>query len=903
MTTFTTPINQVSSLYVGYFGRAGDPSGTNYWLGQLNAGAITLANMASSFASQPDAKAKYPYLANPAIGDPGAFVDQVFQNLFNHTADVAGRAYWVAQLTAAGGTASAVGSMILNIISGASGGDSTTITNKVDVSSDFTVKASNAGTTWNANAAAQSSAEVASVNDTAASVTAAKAMTDAYIAAAPGPQSNFTLGIDTLTTSAQNANFNAPMIFNAPTGALVQSLQSGDAAIDTASPAGPGLSNKGLFTGVLDALVSNVMMRNIPTHSVTALGGGIAGYSGDITGLTTLINSSSVVDLQVGAAGGGIDKGGVAGTTTTAGTLLNTIRMNNVSGNTTVFLNAAALAGASDGLRIDVAGTFGTSLAPNTISAKTDTAAAGQVMNGYETLDINAAGATFLRLADATSGIASTTGLGLSGAGSLSLFGEATEAHFTKVTTIDAATQTGGVTITGATTAGGFLTGNTVLTSFKGGSGADSLDISSMTAAQAGAFATLDGGGGNDTLVVAPAVLNATTPLPATSFEVLGVAAGLVGTIDYSMLGGVGTIRLVGLATVADIVFNNLPSGITFDSQNFANGSRFNLNGPAGTFDILNILTTDIGLTGVYFGLNVSDFETVNLTASGNVIWGSDSVVRMIPSAGGLLTFNLIDNVDTGGGEDILFVSNLDVGLGTINVFSTDPSIVSGYVSLGTVTASVVNASGLHPGASPTTRGLEMFGDAANPITILGSVGADRLVGSLVNDTIFGGAGNDTLSGDPGGDVITTGTGADTLGVSDNFASSIQGIEASGQNLTASIAAGQTLVFANGSIGNVDRVTDFISGTDKMDVTNANVAPTPLFGGNGTTALALNQVYVLYGAWAASTGTFTVAAGYLTGASQDALVYQGNSVQSANTHSGIVLLTGLGQALVAADFS
>src|SRR5262245_52141373 len=90
VTTFTTPLNQVSSLYVGYFGRAGDPNGESYWIGQLNAGTVTLSQIAASFSVQPEATAKYPYLANPNIGDPGTFVDQVYQNMFNHTADAAG---------------------------------------------------------------------------------------------------------------------------------------------------------------------------------------------------------------------------------------------------------------------------------------------------------------------------------------------------------------------------------------------------------------------------------------------------------------------------------------------------------------------------------------------------------------------------------------------------------------------------------------------------------------------------------------------------------------------------------------------------------------------------------------------------------------------------------------------
>ena len=37
MTTFTSTTDQVQSLYVGYFGRAGDPAGANSWIG---AGAV-----------------------------------------------------------------------------------------------------------------------------------------------------------------------------------------------------------------------------------------------------------------------------------------------------------------------------------------------------------------------------------------------------------------------------------------------------------------------------------------------------------------------------------------------------------------------------------------------------------------------------------------------------------------------------------------------------------------------------------------------------------------------------------------------------------------------------------------------------------------------------------------------
>jgi Ca2+-binding RTX toxin-like protein len=194
---------------------------------------------------------------------------------------------------------------------------------------------------------------------------------------------------------------------------------------------------------------------------------------------------------------------------------------------------------------------------------------------------------------------------------------------------------------------------------------------------------------------------------------------------------------------------------------------------------------------------------------------------------------------------------------------------------------------------------------ATAAISLVGSAGADLFRGSGAADSINGGAGDDRLDGGAGGDVITTGTGVDTLGLSSgggNFARAGESVVASGQNLTTTIAAGQTLVFATGSAGNVDRVTDFVSSTDKMDVFNAGVAPTSLFGGSGTAALNNNQVYVLYGTYAAATGTFTVASGFVAGVTADAVVFQGNGTLSANDHTGTVVMIGLNQALVAADF-
>ena len=131
-------------------------------------------------------------------------------------------------------------------------------------------------------------------------------------------------------------------------------------------------------------------------------------------------------------------------------------------------------------------GVVGTTAAPN---------------NAYETETFSATAATFAQLSNGASGVLSTTKLALSGAGAMQLSAGPAGA-FTKLTTIDASADTGGVVITGATDvatpnavtalnagAAGLLTGNTVLTSFAGGTGADRLDIVTMTtAAQLAAF-------------------------------------------------------------------------------------------------------------------------------------------------------------------------------------------------------------------------------------------------------------------------------------------------------------------------------------------------------------------------------------------------------------------------------
>lgn len=132
---------QVASLYLGYFGRAGDPAGQAYWHDQLAAGSPgALASVAASFAVQAEAKAAYPLLADPHQATPAviaSFIDQVYENLFGRDPDAAGAAYWQNELAASVAT-TGVGSFVLNVISGAQAGDAATLAHRAEVVAFFT---------------------------------------------------------------------------------------------------------------------------------------------------------------------------------------------------------------------------------------------------------------------------------------------------------------------------------------------------------------------------------------------------------------------------------------------------------------------------------------------------------------------------------------------------------------------------------------------------------------------------------------------------------------------------------------------------------------------------------------------------------------------------------------------
>jgi len=149
---------QVAVNYAAFFARAPDAHGFEFWVGQFNdgrakQGAATLfANIASSFGVSNEAKALYPFLANPQKANDSqikAFLDTVYDNMFNRSLDAPGLAYWSNQIKQALAGGKFVGSVLVDIISGTqAGSDLRTLTGKMEVALEYVHQEQAHNTRW-----------------------------------------------------------------------------------------------------------------------------------------------------------------------------------------------------------------------------------------------------------------------------------------------------------------------------------------------------------------------------------------------------------------------------------------------------------------------------------------------------------------------------------------------------------------------------------------------------------------------------------------------------------------------------------------------------------------------------------------------------------------------------------
>ena len=326
----------------------------------------------------------------------------------------------------------------------------------------------------------------------------------------------------------------------------------------------------------------------------------------------------------------------------------------------------------------------------------------------------------------------------------------------------------------------------------------------------------LNGGAGTDTLGMTSAAAIAASALTGTAstdlqalfsnFEVLSLADSLgTGTIDMAKLDGMNSLVLNGHdgATV-----NGLTSGATIEETFFAN------------------FYMTVNMTGA--GTGAADVLNLKMTSSYDI--------REMVAAAGVETINVVTtDTDTTAHTNALY---LDVANATSVIISGNTG-VNVFSLANNFMITNFDASGISGAAADASvLGVTFASDNATDtatVTIKGGSGNDDLTGFFAMDVITGGLGDDYLFGMGGKDTLNGGDGADTLfgGVAADMMTG-----GAGKDI---FQYGATATDSNGV--NTDTVTDFVSGTDKIDTATT---VTYVGGANGYGAVLTSLTGVAY---------------------------------------------------------
>ena len=307
--------------------------------------------------------------------------------------------------------------------------------------------------------------------------------------------------------------------------------------------------------------------------------------------------------------------------------------------------------------------------------------------------------------------------------------------------------------------------------SVTGGAGNDVYTVNNL-----GNSVTVDGGLGVDTVKTSATALNQTqianVNVENLNFTVGSTTLNLTGNANITGVGyeaGFGASTLAGAAT-----------GTTITTHAAGTSLGVSLGSVTPTNDTLNFVVGKTGATG-------SDgIAAGTITATGVEVMNFTSQAKTVPTTGATNTATV-----AGTSVDTVTVTG-----------STKFALTQSGGSIKSYDAT--NATGVQDTSNITFKstGATVTGGSGNDI-LTGGAGADILTGNAGNDTITGGAGNDQLFGGAGNDSLIAGTGKDTLTGGDGA---------------------DVFSFADGDSvsSNINTVTDFVSGVDRISVGQAN---------------------------------------------------------------------------------
>jgi S-layer protein len=320
----SSPLDFVEEDYIGFYNRAGDAPGANFWVNQLNTNNTALG-VAVGFAVSSESTAIYPYLASPQVLDPTTYITQIYTNVLGRAPDAPGLAFWQAELTRLNTLYTGPNNTVINLPAGTklpnanvdpkvvaaaelltemlqsvnmqSGtADAMLMANRVTVAEDYTTRTGNAGVTYSQ---ASSHAVILATTSDPTTVATAEAITTNYIT--NGTNAVFTLttavdapGTGAFATASITGNNNA--IFGTVGGAAA-TYTPGDQIIGVVGSVNNVLNltdgNSGGNTNItgVAATVSNI--SNLVVNSGEAVTVNTVTSTAGFTGLTSLTVTSA----------------------------------------------------------------------------------------------------------------------------------------------------------------------------------------------------------------------------------------------------------------------------------------------------------------------------------------------------------------------------------------------------------------------------------------------------------------------------------------------------------------------------------------------------------------------------------------------------------------------------------
>jgi len=651
---------------------------------------------------------------------------------------------------------------------------------------------------------------------------------------------DFTLGTDNVSGTANADTFSAPLLFNAPTGTNVPSLQTGDEAAG-----GDGMDSLNATFNFGGATTVAPTLGGIETHNITDFGTAATTLGG--TGITgaTAFNFRNSTNTN-------------AFTITNLPNLVDVGVKNQAVGATLTFATAAS-DGSSDEATLTVDGLTG---AGTTVTLTTGTT------NGIETLSI-AANNTASSFSDVAMNGTTLTTVNVSGDANLTL----TTSLDANVTTVNASGATANTTLT-QTNAGAFT--------YTGGAGNDSMTLG----ATFGTTDTLDGAGGTDTLGGTTAALGGTTSnqTNVSNFEKLAVSDAHTTALNVSHFGSItGVDLLVGSNTGT---ITNASSGI-----NVSCGARATNPNGGGTLtvSVSGSATTDEGTltlndcdqTGL---VTFTGFETLNLVSNldldGSAAAGGTAGVNTL--TGGLTV------TDSAATEKVVVTGTEALTLGA--ALAADEVDASGFGHNFIMGAATTPAGAIINGGSGSDT---LFGSSGADI-INGNSGADTLNALAGSDIVSGGVGADTFRQSAGaangvdrqtisdfndtptsGDVFNLNSGLATLTGTDNFgsSSSIQTHSSAG-NLTVNAAA-EVVIVTSATVTDLTSANS-LNGTNLLTAVGGTI--TGAIAGQNDILICVADTSGNVGVYHASSADNSIIAGEITLVA----VLQGADVTLAN---------------------